>query len=252
MSDVISPKRIVLLLRREFPNTRNATLILLFTLFVFLALRGYRFHPYPENQELIVGMFRTFLFLGGCTFASLGFVKMHDKQQNFSWFMLPASILEKFTAQLLLSTIIYIVFLLVGFVFVTLAVDTLVQFLFTHNLGLFRPMDTELWILIGKYFLFHSVFFLGAAYFKKQAFLKTIAVIALFMAVLSTLLVLFVYWNYPAAVEGADITIDLTPKFLYFLKYQPYVQWFVYAFLPLLFWYIAYIRVSKTEISHGV
>lgn len=251
MFETLSLKRIVLLLRRDFPNTRNATLILLLTLFVFLALRSLRLHSYLENQALIMGMFKSFLFLGGCLFASMAFYEAHDRRENFSWFMLPASIFEKFMAQLLLSTIVYIVFLLAGFFVVTHVVNALGDFMFQHGLGVFKPMELQLWTLIGKYFLFHSVFFLGAAYFRKRAFLKTIGVLSLFLVVLSALAVLSVYWNYPE-LKSMGRNIDFTSYFSFYLSYKPYFQWFVYALLPPLFWFIAYHRIRKAEICHGV
>jgi len=177
MPDVMSLKRISLLLRKGFPNIRNTTFIWFLILFVLLVLRAESFHSHQENEKIISQIFQAALFIGGSVFASQAFHELHSKQDNFSWFMLPASILEKFTAQLVLSTFLYAAFLLAGFYNITFAADILGRFLYAHSSGVFRPWDPWVWVLMSKYLFYHSMFFLGAAYFRKHVFVKTTAVV---------------------------------------------------------------------------
>ena len=184
MPDTMSLKRITLLLRKGFPNIRNTTFIWLLILFVLLVLRAESFHSPQENENFISQIFQAALFIGGSVFASQAFHELHNKQDNFSWLMLPASILEKFTAQLVLSTFLYAVFLLAGIYIVTFVADILGRFLYAHDAGVFRPWDPWVWVLMGKYFFYHSMFFLGAAYFRKHVFVKTTAVALLLVIII--------------------------------------------------------------------
>ncbi len=251
MSEAISLKRIYLLLRRVLPDMQMMMLIILLIPFILLLLHGFRHHPSAQEQELVQGMFASLLILGGCLFASMAFTEMQDKQYNFAWFMLPASILEKFIAQLLLSTVLYIVFLIIAYFLVTLAADFLSQLLFGNRLALFQPFDAHTGVLIGRYFLFHSIFFLGAAFFRKRIIIKTLATLFFLFFLLILIIGFTIYWYYPecrATGSCLPFTFDLQT----YSMYQHTLRWTLYVMLPLLLWFVAYKRVRKTDISHGV
>lgn len=251
MSNTVSLKRIYLLLRTQLPGTRIAMLALLLTPFILLVLHGHRVHPYVEDQELIQRMFAALLVGGGCIFASMAFYEMQDKRENFAWFMLPASMLEKFLAHLLLSTVLYIVFLLTGFYLVTLAADLAAQYLFGNKLPLFQPFDTRLEILIGRYLFLHSIFFLGAAWFRKRVFIKMLLAVFVLFILLVLLIGFMGYWVYPELrVSAASIGISFDWNI--YPQYRNIARWIVYVFVPLLLWFLTYLRVRKTQISYGI
>jgi len=246
MPDAISLKRITLLIRKGFPTIRNTALVLLLMLFVLLILRAESFYSYLENEKFIGMMFQIYLSIGSIL-ASKAFIEIYDKHENYSWFMLPASALEKFIAQLLLTTFIYITFLMVGFYLVTLAADTLGQYLYAHKLGVFRPWGSKELLMISGYAFYHSLFFLGAAYFRKHVFLKTTAVAILTFAILFSLAIFLLHRIYPETISTGQGT-----NFTIFKTYGTYIQWFIYGILPLILWYFAYIRIKRVEVSHGI
>jgi len=244
MSDTINLKRIVLLARRGYPSIQSTTLISLLILFILLMLRAGSFHSYLDNEAFNARMFRLFLLFGVSLLASQAFRDLHDKRENFPWLMLPASTLEKFIAQLLLSTVLYTLLILVGFFLVTFAADTLGRILYANNVGVFWPSGLREFMVIP---IAHSIHFLGAAFFRKNTFLKTTVMTLLLIITLFSLALFILYRMHPE-ISRPGLPDDLS----IFRKYQELIQWIVYLVLPPVFWFIAYLKIKGTEISDGV
>ncbi len=247
MVDSLNIKRLFWILKKE--AIEQPLLLLTVSIlvpFVYLILKGLISHPYSIEHESIVGLFTIFLFIGGSVFASTVFSDLYDKHKNLSWLMLPASTLEKFLAQLILSTVFYIGILLLGFFFASCAANALLQIALNYDIGWFHPFEPGVWLFISKFLLFHALFFLGAAYFKRYVFIKTIAFLFALMIVTFILLFLITYSQYSDALFTAR-GVDVQLSFQFLSDYGQWIRWTVFYLLPPLFWVIAYRKIRRVE-----
>jgi len=202
------------------------------------------------------------LFIGGFVFTSLCFIELNQAQSRIFYISLPASSLEKLLSKLLItnigyvtvSSILYFIFSVIVFLFNS------VIFGFAHEI--FNPFHPVILNCIRIYLITHSIFFLGAVFFRKNAFLKTIVslfVIALVYAVyilgISSLMYIFssfsrhIYFSfdlfknfsqngivYPSVVRVIAGILLYTIRILF---------WF---FLAPLLWIISYFRLKEIEV----
>jgi hypothetical protein len=135
-------------------------------------------------------------------------------------------------------------------------IESINLLVFGRRNGLFDASHEAVWAPVGHFLVGVSLYFLGAAWFRKLHFLKT----ALTLTALPIMLSCFaaaVAWmvfkgtsgfhlgegevyNFYVANRGLFDGLLTTLKILY------------YVGLPLFCWYVAWLRVKETEVSHGV
>jgi hypothetical protein len=258
MSEVFTFRRLVLLLRNDIIGRYRTLLlhsaVLAATILVGSLLRnGFNGGPEPEGDFYFYA-FPALLFGWGTIVASGAFRELHDKSKNEAYLLLPASDVEKTIARLL-PVLGFFVYLLVYLTVVSWVVETVSLLLFGSRDRLFNPFDPRVSLFIGHYVVAQSVFFVGAAWFRKAHFWKTsltITATLLGFAALAALLswALFdpyfgglnepeMYQIYLANIPLVD-GAALVAKAGYFLV------------LPPLCWFVAWLRVKETQVSHGV
>ncbi|MFQ3230801.1 hypothetical protein [Reinekea sp.] len=104
------------------------------------------------------------------------FNEYKEKGNAYVWLMLPATTLEKWLSNFVMSFfIIPVVFILV------FSASSLIAKLLIAMLGwpveasLFNPISTDGWSLLKGYWLIHPLYFFGAIYFKNRVVMKTTA-----------------------------------------------------------------------------
>jgi hypothetical protein len=197
------------------------------------------------------------LVILGTLQASLSFRELHDKSQNTSFLLLPASALEKTLAPLLTTTIVLIVYLLVFTTAASAAIEGVNWLLYRRTNELFDPVAPEVWVGIPRYLVVQSWFFLGAAWFRKARYLKTLLAImvgGLALAVLALLFALVAGWvTVSSSGLHAQANVD-SWLFSYsdskLLRVSLATLWLVVQ--PLFCWWLAWLRIRDTQVSHGV
>jgi hypothetical protein len=196
-----------------------------------------------------------FLLVWGATVASRAFRELHDRTRNESFLLLPASALEKTLARLLLITVGFFVYLLVFATAVSLLSETLNLLAFGERNEFFQPFDRRIGLLIGHYIVLQSLFFLGAAWFRRAHFWKTaLAIIAILFAyfALAAVLGFLLFRSY---VDGYGMTFDggVFLASIPLLDFGANAAKFAYYFvLPPFCWFVAWLRVRETQVSYGV
>jgi hypothetical protein len=116
-------------------------------------------------------------------------------------------------------------------------------------------------MLIAHYFVAQSIYFLGAAYFRKYNFIKTINVIFLILISVSILGALFfriIYFDIFDIFCGIKDTslmiqwdrLSINPKNINTFKY---IAITLYWLIPApLFWTIAYFRIKEAEVKNAI
>lgn len=137
------------------------------------------------SQETITGFTAvrgTAIFLytvGGLILTSLLFNEVHTPNSAFQFLTLPATTLEKLVSAWFSGTVIYTVAAIASIVALSAIIET-IQGLYTglwSPFNLFNPASSDVLDSILQFFFYQSIFLLGAVYFRKNNFFKTLLVI---------------------------------------------------------------------------
>ena len=255
MSEIFSPHRLGLLIRNDAIADYRSLLIISATLAgIILILAMLSRGSSSENDYFYLLLYIGILLTWGPISSSRSFKELHDKTANEAYLLLPASTLEKMIARLLSVTVIFMGYLLVFMSLTSAVIESLNSLLFGKNNQWFHPLDVMEWSLFGHYLVIQSLYFLGAAWFRKTHFIKTtlaITIACIGLAVLTLVIVRFVlvpsfddlelsidslYALYNGVIDVAEISLMT----LYFVG------------LPVLCWSVAWLRVRETQVSDGV
>ena len=211
-------------------------------------------------------IFSIILILGGLIVASRAFHEAHDNSRNHEWFMLPAATLEKLASRVLLVTIGYTVIVLIGY-FLTTALSAGISIILTGgHFGVFTPFRRDVLLVILHCWVVQTVFIVGAAYFRKHHFVRTVLSLIVIGIVLSIFAGVIFRIAFSGYFDGMDPTNEFTQLFEGFGSRSDWVLRFdrtaktvrvigevvYWAFLAPVMLTAAYFRLRETEVSHGV
>lgn len=219
---------------------------------------------YPLHESL----YPVLLFFGGLIVTSLAFGEAHNKNKNHGWLMLPASNLEKLTARLLMTSLGYAAGSLAFYFFFSLIAAGVSSLFIGVNFPVFNPFNREILLNVAHYLVTHSIYLLGAIYFRKYHFLKTTLSFIGFGIAFAMLLAIFVrlvFWEYFTGFLPSEklITLidsvdnwDLVAERLNVEKagrvFEIAGNVLYWAILAPVCWTIAYLRLRETEVKDGV
>ena len=148
-----------------------------------------------------------------------------------------------------------------AFVFVTLVswvIAAIVGVLRPANPAFFSPLPFVDWRVLSFFVIHQSLFFLGAAWFRKTHLVKTVLVMTAFSIGLVIFVGLMLRLFFPelATIPGMNIDVDfdgLIQNYQALLEGSwVFLRLLYYFGLPLSCWTIAWLRVRETQVSHGI
>lgn len=219
-----------------------ATMVIMLLISAFAASRGEGGHPL--HTALV---FPLVLLGGGILITSIIFTDMHHPQKGHFYMTLPASRLEKLLARFLLSLPGYMIYVCIFFAIYVVFSDAVNMILFgqTHEPPLSRL--SALYQPLLAYVFLHSVFFLGAIWFKRQSAIRTAlaaAVAVVFFTAVERLAFMIIFH---------DIEIVKLSHLKYALPIAGYPFYILYKMpwpiivLTLLCWITAAVRYHEIE-----
>ncbi len=255
MNEIFSPHRLGLLLRNDAIAAYRSLFIVSATLagiifIIALLTRG----SASGNDDFYLAWFIVMLLTWGPIAASRSFRELHDKTKNEAYLLLPASTLEKTIARLLSATIFFLVYLLILISFTSVVVETLNKIFFGQQNQLFHPFDPRIGALLSHYVILQSVYFLGAAWFRKTHFIKTTFAITIACIGLTVLAMMIIRLVLVPSFGDLEMGIDS----LYTLYHgligaaQVGLNALYFVGLPVMCWFVAWLRVRETQVSDGV
>lgn len=195
-------------------------------------------------------LFVATLFAWGTIGTSLCFNDMHARASNTAFLLLPASALEKTLSRLIVYSIGSFVYLLVFTTLLSWLFEAINLAVFDVRRAFFSPFDRLAWSLLPHYLAAQGLFFLGAAWFRKAQFVKTVGAVALIVCALSVIAV-GIAW---LVGSGAGMRVEGG----WDGAFRP-LAWLVdasrlayYVALPPFCWFVAWLRVTETQVSHGI
>jgi len=217
------------------------------------------------------------LFLTGCIFASTLFNPLGNKKEAIQYLSVPASQLEKFLCALLYGVLLFfilynVLFYLVDIPFVRLSRQlsapsrvlpiyetpmrdrTGVINVFADN-GMAIDGGSAIPVFMLAFFAIQSMFILGSIYFSRFAFIKTVIAVLL-LVVAGALYMMKVInpnipnsWNLDGLIEWRRYNVEGLTEVISPAGWMTSTLAFVVKYtLPVIFWFIAYIRLKEKEV----
>lgn len=255
-----SPWRFYLLVRNGIVLNKSAILIvsaaagaILLSFSILDTFAGYRpgFH-----QWIYLGV----LYVGGIIVTSKIFKGLHDTVKGSAWLLIPASLLEKASSRIVLSTVMVVVTTMLVYFGFSLISEGFNWLLFRRHHPLFNPFDPLIIHGVALYFVLQAPFLVGAIYFRKHPLSKTILALlgytfVFFVAVIFAIWMIF--GNYfDGLLPGLEMLFEQTGTAFEsittnIMKLGSVSFWIwriiFWAVIPLLCWTICYYRLKETE-----
>lgn len=246
MNDQLSLQRFAWLLRNEaVRNYRSWALVSGIVALLALLLSAFGAWDGNVGNNFYEALFIATLFALGTTATSQVFADLHGRGTNAAFLLLPASALEKTAARLVVHTVALFVYLLVFTTVLSFVLEGINAALFGVRRELFSPFDRAAWSIAPHYLAVQSVFFLGAAWFRKLHFVKTVGAV----------LAIAIGWSVVAVAIALAIRVNAPGQFFiddpsdWVLETAPIVYYLV---LPVFCWFVAWLRVTEAQVSHGI
>jgi hypothetical protein len=250
VSDQLSWQRLYWVLRNDVMRSYRSVLVISGTaaLVALVVSLGIGYFGQVGRTELFYRIFfLAALFTWGTIGTSSSFSDLHGRASNMAFLLLPASALEKTVSRLLLYTVGLIAYLLA----LTTALSWVLEGINTLWLGerreFFSPVDRVAWLLLPHFIVTQALFFLGAAWFRKVQFVKTVAAVIGIVIGLSAIAALLGWLVMPTACLTDDC-YDFT-SFEWVTEAAPVAYFYLLA--PFC-WFVAWLRVTETQVSHGI
>ena len=250
MNDQLSLQRLLYVLRSDLMRTYRSVLLISGTA-ALVALVVSLFGAYDGDVEQAPLFYRIFfiaaLFAWGTIATSVCFNDLHGRGTNTAFLLLPASALEKTASRLLIYTVGLIAYLLLFTTLLSWVLEGINTLWIDERRGFFSPLDEVSWPLLPHFLVAQALFFLGAAWFRKVWWIKTVgAAIGIVIGLAAT---------------AAGLGWMIGPlQCLNASCYEfPIIEWLgdaapvaYFYLLPPFCWFVAWLRVSEAQVSHGI
>ena len=143
-------------------------------------------------------LFPLMLFATGFILTGQAFRELRDPPSAMAWMLLPAGTFEKWVSRLFLTGVGYAVAFTISWCLITALGEIINRSLFSFARSWFSPFQPMVILSIGFYTVLQSLFFVGAIYFRRMAFIKTV----LFLMLLGLALSVFGLVGFKTIVGG--------------------------------------------------
>ncbi|MBE9468795.1 MAG: hypothetical protein IMY72_10835 [Bacteroidetes bacterium] len=221
------------------------------TIIAILMFTAYNTNSY--NSDILLSTFLPIFFLGGLIFTSSSFKELHDPKSSCSFLTFPISTLEKLTGLWLTTSVLFSVASIATIYIIHILVSILSSQLFDFQLQIDNIFVAELFKKVASYIVFQSIFLLGAIYFRKNNFLKTILsifIVFTIYAILTGLAGRILFSDYVGNHGFSFNTDNVSPNIIFSLKNTiSQILNFSYWYLTAPFFLIiSYFRLKERQI----
>jgi len=180
--------RLKLLVMRDLGINYKTTLIAAAAITGFLMFIGTMtivFGNNPMDVQSILGMILPTLIIAGFISTSVVFSELNSPHRGYLFLTLPASALEKLISAWLATSVFHVIFSLVLLLILNIYYILIATAFTSQSIPLINLFSVEVLKPFGIYMVIQSAFLLGAIYFRKVNFLKTLLVFFVFNVVIA-------------------------------------------------------------------
>lgn len=196
--NTFSGNRFYLLLRHALRLHQTRLLVVAATVGLFVLLLLSLSALGHGCDRLHQRLFPLLLFTTGFVLTGQAFRELRDPHGAMAWMLLPAGTFEKWASRLFLTGVGYAVAFTIAWCLISALAQIVSRSLFSFACPWFSPFQPMVMFSIGLYTVLQSLFFVGAIYFRRLAFIKT----TLFLMLLGLALFVFILVGFKVILGG--------------------------------------------------
>lgn len=255
-NNIFNFRRFLLLLRNDLFRNYRTLLIgagTVAAIYFISVLPQIFFSPADISYEFHIGFFPTALFIAGFILSAGVFAEIHRPQKNTAFFMLPATIFEKFTSRLLLTTVVFVPIGIAFYILLNL-LSLLISMIFSDwGFPILNPFDHDMLLVVAIYLVTQSLFLFGSSYFKKHAFMKTgvsLFALAVILGIYASIVFRIVYGDFFHGMRFFDqhVFSDVSVFENFGETLLTIVKYLFWIVLAPFFWILSYLRLREKEV----
>ncbi len=254
-NQIFAAPRFFNLLREETSSGYKMTFIIASVVLVFLSVVFISVAIDKDNADFHRIWYSIVLLGGGFYFTSTNFNELNRKEERMNYLAMPASIFEKFSVKLLISTLGYIIGVTLLYWIFASIMDVITVRYWDFSYDTFNPFDSFYLFMIKIYLVVQSVFLLGAVTFNRFSFFKTLftlGIIGFVLAIIGWVVFRIVFYNYFDGFFSPrhDIAVMPSQNFQDFMEFTmwPLVQGLFWYVLAPVLWVVAYFKLKEREV----
>ncbi len=260
-------RRAILFLKKDLLEIWRSAIIIILVVAGYTLLRSYLGGSYfiilqydnISQPQQIIDYSSSLLMIGIpllLIVTSRAFIELGDKTQNEHFLLLPVSTGEKFTVRLLTVSLLYPLAFMLCYSLIVLLIGVSIWLVYGINfeqifgsVPLIQHFEFMGQIWYEIFFLAQAVFFLGAVWFKKMHWLRTILAVIIIVVTMGILLSLTDMLFFSGFNLDRGITIDFN-WLASFLNYE--LRLFLSILLGLCCWWLAWVRFQEIQSSDAI
>jgi hypothetical protein len=254
MNQTFDISRSLALLRLNLHLNRKSFLLTLLGFFGFVFITSFfvaRSAPFMLDRMHFIFYF-IFLYGGAVLMAGSAFRVLNRPDKSIAYLSLPASTFEKYLIPWLLTGIVWAIVSIASYIAFALLINLLWSGVMQFPFEAFNPFGNclglpSIYHAYMVYFLVHSVFFLGAAAFRKSAIPKTLLagfILQSGFTFLNLMLMLILFGNFRGMDQQMQLLDGNREGMVYFFQ-EVLPQVVKYAFvyvIPVIFYVAAFLN----------
>jgi len=253
MNHIFSFHRIKLLAIRYFFELGRRDLFNMCAFFIAFVLLPHIVNDASNTFNPV--LFGIILFIGGMRFTARIFHEIHQPAPGMHYLHIPASRLEKYLFNGLLTLILYpaiCILLYYGGVYFGNLLEPIIPSFFNYQIIDISTLIPGIYVkkIASQYVIMHSIFFLGSLSFKKHPTTKTflsIITFAIGAGIIQAILTRMLWAN----VDGHSMDLlnnKVRQLIISWPRIEPYLNSVLSGVIVLFFWAVSYLKLKEKQV----
>ncbi len=203
------------------------------------------------NNNIFYGNIMPYFYLMGFIFTSNAYSELKTPQRGYLFLTLPSSTLEKLLVPWLITSVGYILASMVAIIAINIILIGISAAFSAGYVPFFNPFDASVMHMFAVYLVTQSIFVLGAIYFRKQNFLRTIlalfliSLIIVFYTGITSRIIVF-HSFYTMRIDESTIPDNVRDFFLN--TFVPVIKILFWGLMAPFFLVVSYFRLKEKEV----
>lgn len=189
------------------------------------------------------------IFIGGFIVASMAYKELNSPARSQFYLTLPATTLEKLLSHWFVTSILFIVVANILLAFAISLSSVFCNLIWGSAIEYFNPFAIANLKIMATFLVLQSIFFLGATYFRKNNFIKTVLVIFIISQILMVFMIIITFLLFKSGNPYMSENIINTEFQLVFEStFKNLVQIAYFGLLAPFCLLVSYFRLKEREV----
>ena len=198
------------------------------------------------NMKTYTSLGMVLFMVGGYVLTSRIFNELQTTKKNYFYLTLPARNDEKLLSVWVAGSLLYSVVALSALFIVSLIISGSASLIIGGNLNLFMPFSEDIIRAVGIYMVTQTIFLLGAVYFVKNNFLKTLIAILIVYLIFFVIVVILMH-TVIRPMDFIGVGINFQENMFSFKNLSSFLTYFFWIVPGPFFLFVSFLRLKERQ-----